>query len=722
MIVKIILSLIGAMIFSSPANAQNALCIKTINGATKEAVASVSISVDNRVAVKTDKDGIAALHLHPGNILLHFSAAEYTDADTSVVIPFADTLIVAMWEKQKTLEDVTIVASTRNNQRIENAPLKVEVLGREEMEEESTVKPAGIASILGDVSGVQIQQSSAITGNANVRIQGLDGRYTQILKDGMPLYDGFSGGFGILSIPPLDLRQVELIKGAASTLYGGGAIGGLVNIISRKPTDNQQAVISINQTTLKETNFNTYISKRYHKAGYTFFGGYNFQKAVDVNKDGFSDVTDLNGLVLHPRLFFYPDDKTTIIAGYTGTFEKRNGGDMNVLAGNADAIHRYFEKNIIGRNSFELTAQRSLSNEKSLDFKSSFSAFKRTIDNNDLSFTGRQMNYYTEISLLVPYHKSSFVAGVNATGDQFKKITDNIPLNNFSNNTIGVFAQNTWNIKDKTIIEAGLRNDYQFTYGNFLLPRLAVFYRFDEHWAARAGVGFGYKTPNALAPQTTDYPIQNIQSLPPSIQPEKSVGYNAEANYKITWGDDNELFINQAFFLTRVKDPVIASMSGNGNIIFDNMTKPVITKGSDTYMRVVVQKWELYAGYTFTVAERKYLTKDQFMPLTPKNRLAFTVVRDFEKAGIRFGIEGSYTGHQRREDYTLTPGYLFMAAMVEKKIGEHFSIVLNGENILDYRQSKVEALYTGTISAPSFNPLWAPVDGRVINLSIKWHL
>lgn len=722
MIVKIILSLIGAMIFSSPANAQNALYIKTINGASKEAVASVSISVDNRVAVKTDKDGIAVLHLHPGNILLHFSAAEYTDADTSVVIPFADTLIVAMWEKQKTLEDVTIVASTRNNQRIENAPLKVEVLGREEMEEESTVKPAGIASILGDVSGVQIQQSSAITGNANVRIQGLDGRYTQILKDGMPLYDGFSGGFGILSIPPLDLRQVELIKGAASTLYGGGAIGGLVNIISRKPTDNQQAVISINQTTLKETNFNTYISKRYHKAGYTFFGGYNFQKAVDVNKDGFSDVTDLNGLVLHPRLFFYPDDKTTIIAGYTGTFEKRNGGDMNVLAGNADAIHQYFEKNIIGRNSFELTAQRSLSNKKSLDFKSSFSAFKRTIDNNDLSFTGRQMNYYTEISLLVPYHKSSFVAGVNATGDQFKKITDNIPLNNFGNNTIGVFAQNTWNIKDKTIIEAGLRNDYQFTYGNFLLPRLAVFYRFDEHWAARAGVGFGYKTPNALAPQTTDYPIQNIQSLPPSIQPEKSVGYNAEANYKIAWGDDNELFVNQAFFLTRVKDPVIASMSGNDNIIFDNMTKPVITKGSDTYIRVVVQKWELYAGYTFTVAERKYLTKDQFMPLTPKNRLAFTVVRDFEKAGIRFGIEGSYTGHQRREDYTLTPGYLFMAAMVEKKIGEHFSIVLNGENILDYRQSKVEALYTGTISAPSFNPLWAPVDGRVINLSIKWHL
>ena len=146
-----------------------------------------------------------------------------------------------------------------------------------------------------------------------------------------------------MSIPPLDLKQVELIKGSASTLYGGGAIGGLVNIISRKPTTQQEAVVSLNQTTLKETNFNTYLSKRYKKVGYTFFGGYNYQKAVDVNQDSFSDVTDLNGLVLHPRLFFYPDDKTTIIAGYTGTFEKRSGGDMQVLAGKADAIHQYFE-------------------------------------------------------------------------------------------------------------------------------------------------------------------------------------------------------------------------------------------------------------------------------------------------------------------------------------------------------------------------------------------
>ncbi len=700
--------------------AQNKQLVKVVSATTNEPLQSVSIAVGGTVLKNTDKNGLSSLLLPAGKASFLFTSVGYVNVDTAIIVPTNDTILISMVPLQKELGEVTIVSSTRNNQRIENSPLKVEVLGREEMDEESTIKPAGIASILGDVSGVQIQQSSAISGNANVRIQGLDGRYTQILKDGMPLYDGFSGGFGILSIPPLDLRQVELIKGSASTLYGGGAIGGLVNIISRRPTTQQEAVFSINQTTLKETNFNTYLSRRYKKVGYTFFGGYNFQKAVDVDKDGFSDVTDLNGLVLHPRFFLYPDTKTTIVMGYTGTFEKRNGGDMQVLSGNADAVHQYFEKNTIKRNSWELTAQRNLAKNKKLDFKSSFSSFNRTINSNEINFLGRQLNYYTELSLLIPQDKKSLVIGINATGDQFKKITQNIPLANFNNNTIGAFLQNTWNLNDKTTIEAGLRNDYHFTYGNFFLPRLAIFHRLNEHWAARGGIGFGYKVPNALAPQTTDFAIQKILSLPQSIKAEKSIGYNAEVNYKTKWGNGNELFINQAFFLTQLNNPVVASVSGNGEVSFQNQSKSIITKGFDTYIRAVVHEWELYAGYTYTIAERKYLNQNQFIPLTPKNRFAFTLVRDFEKVGFRFGIEGSYNGYQYREDNSKTPGYFFMAAMMEKKLGKHISIVLNGENLLDYRQSKVETLFTGTISNPVFKPLWAPIDGRVLNLSFRW--
>ncbi len=91
--------------------------------------------------------------------------------------------------------------------------------------------------MLNESTGIQKQQISATSANASIRIQGLDGRYTQILKDGFPLYAGFSGGLGLLQTPPLDLKQVEIIKGSSSTLYGGGAIAGMVNFITKEPRD-----------------------------------------------------------------------------------------------------------------------------------------------------------------------------------------------------------------------------------------------------------------------------------------------------------------------------------------------------------------------------------------------------------------------------------------------------------------------------------------------------
>ncbi len=702
--------------------AQSNSIIKVINTEDNSVLSNVTIALNNKNIGTTNSKGLATINTIGTNVTLLFTRVDFEKNSITLNLPYNDTLHVELIPSKKILDEVVVVSSTRNNLRIENSPSKVEVLGQEEMQEEAVIKPAGIASILGDISGVQIQQSSQVTANANVRIQGLDGRYTQILKDGLPLYDGFSGGFGILSIPPLDLKQVELIKGSASTLYGGGAIGGLVNIISKKPIAKQELIVSINKTTLKETNFNSYAAKKYKKIGYTFFTGYNYQKAVDVNKDFFSDVPNLNGLVIHPRLFFYPNKNTIATVGYTGTFEKRNGGDLQVLAGNADATHKYFENNTINRNSYEFTLQENLAQKKKLDFKSSISSFSRKIVNNNINFTGKQLNYYTELTFFAPYKNNSFVAGINATGDRFTKITDNIPLQNFNNNTIGAFVQNTWSIKGKTTVETGLRNDYHFTYGNFVLPRIAVFHRFDKHWATRAGVGFGYKIPNALAPQNTDYAIQNILSLPSNITAEKSIGYNAEVNYKTTWGEDNSLFINHAFFLTKLNNPVVANDFATGFITFANEQKPIVTKGYDTYIRAVIEEWEIYAGYTLTIAERKYLTNNQFVLLTPKHRFAFTLVRDFEEEGIRFGIEGSYTGAQYRADYTKTPGYFFMAGMVEKKIGKHFSAVLNAENILDYRQSKIESLYIGSSAYPSFKPLWAPIDGRTINLSVKYRL
>ncbi len=696
---------------------------KVVDKTTNDALAGVSISVFNVPIGKTNINGMFNFDFKSVPKQCTFSSIGYE----KVTIKFdkADTtlIIVPLSKKLEKQEEVTILSSTRNNQKMENSPLKVEVLGREEMDEENTIKPANIASILGDVSGVQIQQTSATTGNANVRIQGLSGQYTQILKDGMPLYEGFSGGFGVLSIPPLDLKQVELIKGSASTLFGGGAIGGLVNIISRKPTSKQDAVFTLNASTLKEKNANFYVAKKYKKFGYTFFGGGTLQTAVDINNDGLSDVAKTEAFILHPRLFFYPNAKTTIALGYNYIKENRFGGNMNFINGQLLSGTTYFyEKNSSLRKSTDFVLTSSLQHNIKLEIKSSYGVFNREINTNTHQFKGKQNNFFSEASLLIPYKKNNIVAGVNFIHEEFfKQPSQPVLFNNFDNGVLGFFAQNTIKFNEKTVIEVGLRDDITTHYGNFILPRVAFIHHINEAWGVRAGIGFGYKIPNALNSQITDVPIQSLLPIASSVNAEKSIGYNAEINYKYVW-EHNELFINHAFFLTSITSPIVANTNILNQTYFYNENKSIDSKGFDTYIKLKLDELELYTGITYTIANRNYLATNKFIPYTPKVRLALTALKENEEIRLRYGVEASYNGKQYRDDYTKTPSYLFVAALIEKKFAKHFTMVLNCENLLDYRQSKQEALYTGTVSNPQFKTLWAPIDGRVVNLAIRYSL
>jgi iron complex outermembrane receptor protein/outer membrane receptor for ferrienterochelin and colicins len=228
----------------------------------------------------------------------------------------------------------------------------------------------------------------------------------------------------------------------------------------------------------------------------------------------------------------------------------------------------------------------------------------------------------------------------------------------------------------------------------------------------------GYKTPNALAPQTVEYNIEQLSPIGDSIKAEKSYGFNAEVNYRKEYGDANSFFINQAFFLTRLNSPIIADELTSSTVVFSNTDKPIVSKGFDTYVQWTIRGWEIYAGYTFTIAKRKYLKQNLFIPLTPNNRFATVIAKEVSKK-LRFGIEGSYTGSQYRYDATKTPGYLFVATMVGYNMNSHLTIILNCENLLDYRQSKRETLYEGSMLDPQFKPLWAPIDGRAVNLSLR---
>lgn len=685
-------------------------------------ISGVTVLLNNKPIATTDSTGIVVFNINEGINFIGFSAEGFASQEVSVSFSSVEVQVIYLMEQAEKLEDVIIVSSTRSNQSIENAPIKVEVLDAEEMKEESMVKPANVLGIIGDISGVQVQQISAVSGSSNIRIQGLEGRYTQILRDGMPLYEGFSGNFGLMSIPPLDLKQAELIKGSSSTLYGGGAIGGMVNLISKKPTQQQEAIVSINQTTLQETDINSFLSERKNRFGYTLYLGGTTQSAVDVNKDGFSDLPQLRSMVFHPRLFYYPNSATTFTLECSYTKENRLGGDMFVIQNQKDAVHQYFEKNQTERMTVAFLAERKIGSHVTIAWKSSLSQFLNSISSTLSLLKAKQTDFFSELSYLINRRQNIWVTGLNVTGNQFVKVSgDPIYLKNSRNQTLGLFSQFSRKFGSRSSFELGIRNDYQNQYGNFFLPRVALYHQLSAITGIRLGYGAGYKIPNALSTQLIDYSIQNLLPISPSIVAEKSNGYNLEVNFKRKWNGGNEVFLNQSFFLTQLNRPLIATQQANGQVEFSNAQKPIVSKGLDTYIKLRWRDWELYTGITYTIAERKYLEESQFMPLTPKYKMAFMLTREWE-GKVRFCIESTYTGFQYRMDYTKTPDYLFLAGMVAYDFNKHLTAVFNVENLLDVRQSRFEPLYSGSITNPVFSPLWAPVDGRVFNLSFKLQL
>jgi outer membrane receptor for ferrienterochelin and colicins len=703
-------------------SAQNIFSCIIKDAQSQEHLQNVSVVLKGTsTGIASDSSGMAIIKKIPnGKHVFAFTSVGYKEYSLEVnfPLPVVDSVFTILLEPLPTEEEqVVVVASSRTESRIEDLPTKIEVLGVEEVNEEVGIKPGNIASLLGDVAGIQIQQTSATTGNAEMRVQGLPGEYTQILKDGMPLFGGYSGSFSILQIPPLDLKQIEIVKGASSTLYGGGAIAGMVNLISKRPKEGEfEKTILINHSTLKENNINLYLSNRKNKTGFTFFSGANLQQSVDVNKDGFSDVPDTKSFFFHPTLFIYPNKKNLVYIGYNGVFENRKGGDMQVVDEKPDAQHQYFISNKSTRHTIDLNWENKVNTTDRLILKGTSSWFDRKIETNVFGMDARQLSYFSEISYLKKWDRNDLVTGINFTGEDFhKKLPDSTQITNYSQNTIGVFVQDDWKASSKFIIQTGIRFDHHNEYGNFALPRISVLYKISSHFTTRLGSGLGYKIPTVFSNDIDERDYPNILPLQ-NVKAERSIGANWDVNYhqKINNWD---ITINQAFFVNRINDPIITKENSTGDISFYNEAKPITTKGLETYVQVFYDALEIYAGYIYTSAKKLYDNNQPYLSLIAKNKFATIIAYEFSH-NFRAGIESAYTGKQYLDDGSRTPGYLFVAAMMRYDY-KKLSFVLNCENLLDYRQTKKESIVIPPVTNPMFKQLWAPIDGRVVNFSIR---
>jgi outer membrane receptor for ferrienterochelin and colicins len=174
-----------------------------------------ALVVAGTATATTDAAGVATLTVSGLATRVLVRAEGFPDAEETVaLVPGMTRTVTFLLGALPRHEEEVTVAATRTDRRIDDQPLRVEVLQREEIEEKMLMTPGDIVMMLNELGGMRVQATSPSLGAASVRVQGMRGRYTRFLSDGLPLFGEQPGGLGLLQIPPMDLAQVEVIKGS----------------------------------------------------------------------------------------------------------------------------------------------------------------------------------------------------------------------------------------------------------------------------------------------------------------------------------------------------------------------------------------------------------------------------------------------------------------------------------------------------------------------------
>jgi outer membrane receptor for ferrienterochelin and colicins len=695
------------------------LTIKSSEEKTPLAGATATILSLNKSNVADSTGLIIFNNIAAGTYLIKISYVGLQEKKVSVQVPQPGNIIVEVLleeDEEHDTEDV-VVTATRISRSIANTPTRTEVISGEELAEKGNMKPGDIRMMLNESTGIQTQQTSATSFNAGIRIQGLDGRYTQILRDGYPLYAGFAGGLSLLQIAPLDLRQVEVIKGSASTLYGGGAIAGLVNLVSKTPGKNKELNFLTNVTSAGGIDLSGFYSQRYGKAGLTLFASRNSNAAFDPAGIGLTAIPKFERYTINPRLFIYGKNTTTDI-GVSYITEDRTGGSMDYIKNGGSG---FFEKNNTSRVTTQLGIAHRLSDKSTLQFKNSYTHFKRLITIPSHQFDAIQQSSFSELSWNRKEEKADWVIGINILTDDLNERNQAIdPERDYHYKTYGLFIQNAWSVTSKFTLETGLRGDYVNDYGFELMPRVSAMFKITPKLTTRIGGGLGYKTPTIFSEEAERLWFQNI--LPVNINTsknEESVGGNWDINYRTTIGNVAVNF-NHLFFYTRLNKPLVLMPTTGGKFEFLNSTGYLDTKGMETNLRLVHNDFKLFIGYTYTDANTHFTNTKQWLPLTARHRLNNVLMYEVEDKW-KLGLEAYYYSRQQLNDGTFGKPYWITGFMAEK-IWKKFSVFINFENFTDTRQTKFNTIYTGTINNPIFKDIYAPVDGFVVNGGVKLRL
>jgi len=593
------ISVVISLFFCHSLAAQNGnLKGKITDGSAPIEFANVFIEKYNQGAITDSLGNYVIENVPPGSYRITASYVGYISITKTITVRSgSNTMDFELQENSALLNEVVVSGTMKEVTKLQS-PVPVEVYSAKFFKANPT---PSVFEALQNINGVKPQINCNVCNTGDIHINGLEGPYTMILIDGMPIVSGLATVYGLSGIPQSLIDRIEVVKGPASTLYGSEAVGGLINIITKRPENAPLFSADIFATSWAETNLDLAGKFNIRKKTQSYLGVnyYNYLVPIDKNKDNFTDVTLQNRVSVFNKWSFQRKQNREFSIAARYVYENRWGGDMNWTKEFRGGDSLYAES--IYTKRWEVFGNYQLPTKEKLNFMFSANGHDQNSMYGDMPYIAQQYIGFGQLIWNKTFNRNDLLLGAtfrytyyddNTTATQ---VYDTIhPPKNQPNNAYlpGLFIQDEIAINPNNILLIGIRYDHNSIHGNIFTPRLN--YKWNSrsmNTVLRMSIGNGYRVANVFTEDHAALTGARKVVFTEDLRPETS--WNANLNFVQKFYRSNGIYasLDATAFYTYFTNKIIADYDTDVNkIIYNNLNGYAVSRGVSVNMDLNTNK------------------------------------------------------------------------------------------------------------------------------------
>ncbi len=500
-----------------------------------------------------------------------------------------NNIIVFLDEDINGLNEI-VVTGTLKDEYVTESPVKVNVLTAKKINSFLPSAGTNLTKIIQLVNGAQEVVACGVCYTNSISINGLEGPYTSVLMDGIPMYGNLASIYGLNGIPNMLIDRLEIVKGPSSTLYGSEAVAGVINIITKDPENQPLFSLDIQGTSHNESFINMALTPKIGKT--TGYFGVNWDRKNhydDINNDGFGDDINLDRISVFNKWNIHRKSNKQFTISSRYYFEDRRNGVEEFLK-NRNYKNLRGSENIYGESiytyRFELFGKYEFDLIEDFEVNYSYSTHNQNSYYGSDYYVANQDIFFSQFTLNKKYKKHDFLYGLSIKNNLYddntiatEKVVNGKTRNNASNQFVpGLLVQDQFKPSEKISLIGGLRLDHFKDHGLIFAPSFHIKYNPGEWLAFRLNAGTGFRLVNLFAEDHAFVTGQREVKILEELQPEKSKSLILNTNYIYTGFNGSGNFDIDLFY-THFSNKIIPNYDNQKYIIYQNSEGYSYSKG-----------------------------------------------------------------------------------------------------------------------------------------------